>query len=40
MQTMMRSYNMKITDAKYMKNQNGDNVSISFTLWMENSILS
>ena len=27
-----RIYKMKITDAKYMKNQNGDNVSIFFTM--------
>ena len=29
---------MKITDAKYMKNENGDNVQF-FSLWMENNIL-
>ena len=27
-----RIFKMKITDAKYMKNQNGDNASIFFTM--------
>ena len=30
-----RLFKMKITDAKYMKNENGDNISF-FSLWMEN----